>query len=358
MTKLIKVSKQLALLLLVLAIVGVPIAVLNQNAFYRISASILSPKHHIFQMESSKRIAVEIQPNVEGIEWLGLRWSENGKQIEIYNSRSQIYATKLLAVQSENGAIVGAAQTFERGKIPGLITTLPFASNEETLWGACSRQNMFFSGEEITFGQWEPHLWKNGQLAKSFQTIEDYPVSEPDAIGLAMEFASFSPDCRYFTKNFSGQQWLLDTLKDSFTPSINARQLLWPDFDYPHQSLRVNWSPSGEEFVFGDGIFGVETYNIEANRRSWVLESSFEGFNPDWSTSGKWISVVVEKYEQNTQFKVVVTSPNGKKISTLETCEYIETPAWSPVDDRIAFICERNEQKYLVIWDLSNVDGN
>ena len=31
---------------------------------------------------------------------------------------------------------------------------------------------------------------------------------------------------------------------------------------------------------------------------------------------------------------------------------------WSPIDDRIAFICARNEQKYLVIWDLSNVDGN
>lgn len=358
MTKFIRILGRLFILLFVLACVSVPIVVLNQRAFYRTLAGVLSPKHHVFQLETSKRIAVEIQPNVEGIEWLGLRWSENGKQIEIYNSRSQIYATKLLTVKGEDGATVGATQTFESGKIPGLLTTLPFASNEETLWGACSSQNMFFSGKEITFGQWEPRLWKNCQLAKSFQTIEHYPASEPDAIGLAMEFSSFSPDCRYFTKNISGQQWLLDTLKNSFTPSIKARQLLWPDFDYPHQSLRVNWSPNGEEFVFGDGIFGVETYNISANRRNWVLEPSFEGFNPDWSASGKWISVVVQKYGQNTQFKVVVTSPNGNKISTLEICDYIETPAWSPIDDRIAFICYNDEHKNLIIWDLSNVDGN
>jgi len=171
-----------------------------------------------------------------------------------------------------------------------------------------------------------------------------------------MEFSNFSPDCRYFTKSISGQQWFLDAKKISFTPSINARRLILRDFDYPYQSLRVGWSPNGKEFVFGDGIFGVETYNIETNKRSWVLEPSFDGFSPDWSFSGKWISVVVKKYAQDTRFKVVITSPNGKRISTLETCDYIETPAWSPVDDQIAFICQRNEHKYLVIWDLSNVE--
>jgi hypothetical protein len=356
--KLKRIFGRLVVLLFGLALVGIPIVVLNQSALYRVLASTLSPKHHIFQVESSNRIAVQIQPNKEGIEWLGLRWSENGKQIEIYNSRSQIYATKLVTVNSENGTITGVTQTFERGKFPGLTTTLPFSPNEETLWGACLSQNIFFSGKEITYGQWEPRLWKNGQLVKSFQTIEDYPDSESAPIGLTIEFSKFSPGCRYFTKNFSGQQWLLDTLKNSFTPSIKARYLVWRDFDYPYQNLQANWSPSGKEFVFGDGIFGVETYNIETNRRKWVLEPSFEGFNPEWSNSGKWISVVVEKYGQNNQFKLVITSPNGNKVSTLETCDHMELPEWSPVDDRIGFICNDNEQKYLIIWDLSSVDGN
>lgn len=358
MTKIARIIGLLVLLFICLIVAGI-VLLPFQRGIYQTAASIFSPTHHEFQVQSSQRISIQIQPNSEGIEWLGVRWAENGKQIEIYNSRSQMYAGKLLNTDVESGTTVGDIKTFERGEIPGLTNNLPFALDDnEVLWGGCLQQNIFFTSKEISFGHWEPRLRKDGQLLKSFQTIEYYPSREPDPIGLVMEFSNFSPDCRYFTKSISGQQWLLDTSEISFTPSINARRLILPDFDYPYQNLGVGWSPNRKEFVFGDGIFGVETYNIETKKRSWVLEPSFDGFNPDWSISGKWISVVVENYAQNTQFKVMITSPNGNKISTLETCEYIETPAWSPINDQIAFICQRSEHKYLVIWDLSNADGN
>jgi len=357
MTKYVKILGLLAVISICLIFASI-LLLPFQSEIYQTVVAIFSPTHHTFQVQNSQRIEVQIQPNADGIEWLGLRWSENGKLIEVYDSRSQIYAENLLTINAENGVTDGVIKTFKQGGISGLTKTLPFTlDDKEILWGGCLSKNIFFTGEEITFGHWEPRLRKDGQLIKSFQPIEYYPGRDPDPIGLILEFSNFSPDCRYFTMNISGQLWILDTSENSFNPSISARQLLWPDFDYPHQSMEAGWSPSSNEFVFGDGIFGIETYNSETHKRSWVLEPSFKGFNPDWSNSGKWISVVV-KYSQNNQFKVIIISPTGNKISTLETCDYIETPAWSPVDDQIAFICSRDEQKYLVIWDLSHIDGN
>jgi hypothetical protein len=83
--------------------------------------NLIVPDPHIFQVDISRRTALQIYPNTEGIEWLGTKWTDDGKSIEIYNSRGQVYASKLMVIDPENAIYTNDIQTQEGGNILGLV---------------------------------------------------------------------------------------------------------------------------------------------------------------------------------------------------------------------------------------------
>jgi hypothetical protein len=125
----------------------------------------------------------------------------------------------------------------------------------------------------------------------------------------------------------------------------------------------ASWSPNSQEFAFGDATFGLEVYNVQSKQRSWLLSPGIAGGVIKWSKTGKWILAHSEK-------GLVIISPIGDKMGILdENCESMEDIAWSS-NDRIAFICKEynratcvdgkcpDERDYLIVWDLSTLDGN
>jgi hypothetical protein len=66
-----------------------------------------------------KRNAIRVYPNAEGIRWFGTRWTDDGMHIEIYNSRAQVYASKLMVINPDNPIYTNHIQTLEKGNIRG-----------------------------------------------------------------------------------------------------------------------------------------------------------------------------------------------------------------------------------------------
>jgi hypothetical protein len=144
-----------------------------------------------------------------------------------------------------------------------------------------------------------------------------------------------------------------------------------------HQHIQPSWAPNSHEFVFGDETFGLEKYDIQSGKRSWLLAPDIAGGAIKWSKTGKWI------LGYSNQGMSVISS-DGNKIDTLEGCENkkhpswsskdihtsTENPSWSPAEDKFAFICNQydqstctegkceQEESYLIIWDLSNLEDN
>ncbi len=339
--------------------------------FYKKWVTYVAPNPHIFQVENTRRVAIQVGPNTEGIEWFGTRWLDNGKQVEIYNSRAQVYTTKLLMIDPKDGANFDKIKTIESGEFPGLLNALPVSlEDREYLWAGCQNENLLFTAKFIENNIWQVRLWEDSQLIKTFQPMEFHfglyqSGFREDPVGLVIEYSHFSPDCRYAIISFDNDIWLLDTLQKSFVPIFTARHLITDDLLRGYsQSTWPSWAPNSREFVFGDGTFGLEKYNVLSKKRSWLLAPDIAGVQPEWSKTGKWILA-------RSEIGLVIISPTSDKIGTLEeNCESIEDIAWSPVDDKIAFICKNydrnscvegkcpNERDYLVIWDLSNLDSN
>ena len=143
-----------------------------------------------------------------------------------------------------------------------------------------------------------------------------------------------------------------------------------------HEFVWPSWAPNSHEFVFGYGEFGVEKYDVQSEKRRWLLAPGF-GSVAEWSKTGKWI---LGGFNQSMS----LISADGHNIGTLAGCENIqhpswspedihtstEDPSWSPTDDKVAFICKQydqstckegkceKEESFLVIWDLSKLDSN
>lgn len=387
MKRLKKIVLVLTVVILALCLSGVLFVVFGR-AIYKWQKSLIVPEPNIFQVDISRRTAIRVYPNTEGIEWLGTTWTDDGKRIEILNSRGQIYASKLMAIDPENGVYTNNIQTVEEGNILGLVDELPFTLEErESLWAGCQNENLFFTAKHLDnkYGFWEPRLWKGDQLIKAFQPEEFhfdlYQSGFNDSpVGWIVEYSYFSPDCRYDIINFGKDVWLLDTKEKSFLRIFTARQIkdnLNDILEGNHQLILPSWAPNSQEFVFGDVTYGLEKYNIQSKKRSWLLAPGIAGGAIKWSITGNWILVY-----SNEGMRVI--SPDGNNIGVLEGCEniehpswssnaihtYTESPAWSPIEDKLAFICNQydqstctdgkceKEESFLIIWDLSNLDRN
>lgn len=346
-----------------------------QRAIYKWQVGLVISKPHIFQVDNSRRVAIQVYPNAKGIEWFGTRWTDNGKSIEVYASRAQVYANVLMSVDPENPSYSNDTQIFEGENILGITDELPFAlEDRESLWAGCQKENLFFTAKYLDnkYGFWETRLWKDGQLIKTFQPIKFhfdlYQSGFNDSpIGWTMEYSHFSPDCRYAIISFSKDVWLLDTVDNTFSIIFTARQFidLHDIVEGNHQFIWPSWAPNSQDFVFGDATFGLEKYNVQSKKRSWLLAPGIAGgVNGviEWSKTGKWVLADSGK-------GLVIISSAGNRMGILnEGCESMENIAWSS-NDKIAFICKDynkatcvggkcpDERDYLVIWDLSNLDS-
>jgi hypothetical protein len=321
--------------------------------------------YHVFEVDISRRTAIQVYPNAEGILWFGTQWTEDGKYVEIYDS-DQVNAKKLLVIDPSNGVYPNKVQTFASGNILGVVNQLPFAlEDREVLWAGCPNANVFFIGKHIEEHTWETRLWQGSQLIKTFQPMEfRFGLYESgfndDPVGMIIEDSHFSPDCRYTTIRFGRDVWLLDTVEKSFFHVFTARQFLDEQFGGYFQYVSPSWAPNSHEFVFGDGTFGLEKYDVQLKTRSWLLAPGIAGGVTQWSKTGRWILASAGKGS-------AIISPAGDRIGMIaEDCDYIFTRAWSPVNDKIAIICHNsdtpcvegkcpNERDYLVIWDLTNL---
>jgi hypothetical protein len=316
----------------------------------------------ILQVDNSRRTVIQVYPNAEGTEWLGTKWTDDGKYIQIYNSRGQVYANKLMMIDPENARDINNAQKLEKNNILGLVNALPFTlENREALWAGCQNENLFFTAKYLDNkdGSWETRLWKGSQLIKTFQPIRfDFGLYQSgfndDPVGWIIEYSHFSPDCRYDIISYGKDVWLLDTVEKSFSRIFTVWQSIWP-----------SWAPNSQEFVFTDNR-GLQKYNVQSKKQSWLPSIASDVIY--WSKTGKWI----------LGYSEVISSDGSKKGVLEDYCANIgdpsgpakdidfsdETPSWSPTDDKFAFICDlydRSTQKresFLIIWDLSNLDGN
>jgi hypothetical protein len=372
-----KIAPLSMLVILGLCLFGILFVVFDR-AIYTWWVSLVVPKPHIFQVDISRRTAIQVYPNAEGIEWFGTTWTDDGKYIEINNSRGQVYASKLMVIDPENVVYPNKIQTLEKGNILGLVNELPFKlESREALWAGCEKENFFFTAKYLDNknGFWETRLWKGSQLIKTFQPIAFFfgmyqSGFNDDPVGWTIEYSHFSPDCRYDIISFGKDVWLLDTVEKSFLRIFEARQFkdnLNDILEGHYQFIWPSWAPNSHEFVFGDYEYGLEKYDIASKQRSWIVAPGITGGIPTWSKTGKWILG-----------DSVVISADGSNIGTLEGCETIENPSWSsnkidtstenpswsPTDDKFAFTCSKYDQStqkreiFLIIWDLSNLDGN
>jgi hypothetical protein len=384
-----KIIPASTLVIFSICLLGILFAVFERN-IYKWWGKLVVHKPHIFQVDSSRRTVIQVNPNSEGIDWLGTTWTDDGKYIKITNSRGQVYASKLMVIDPQKAVYAHDIQTLESGNILGLINELPFTLEyRESLWAGCQKENLFFTAKYLDSkpGFWEARLWKGSQLIKTFPPVEiRFGIYQSgfrdEPIGWTIEYSNFSPDCRYFTINSSNTTWILDTVNRSFTPlMVNKRQLIseriFSLLDVScNQCVWPIWSPNSHEFVFNSGN-GIEKYDILSNKRSWLVAPYSNTGAGEWSKTGKWIL-------GSSSEKMSVISSDGYKIGTLEGCEniehpswsskdihtYLENPSWSPTDDKFAFICNQydqstctdgkceKEERFLIIWDLSNLDSN
>ena len=346
------------------------------------------PKLNIFQVDLSRRTILKVYPNNEDVYWLGTKWTDDGKYIEVYESRNQVYANYIMAIDLENPIYNHEIQYAENGNIFGLINTLPFTlEDRESLLAACQNKNIFLTAKYADNNLWETRLWKDKQLLKTFQPIEIqidvyHPYFSNAPVGVAVEFSNFSPDCRYFTIDTYEKTWILDTVNQSFSPlPMNRTQLLFERmFSLISSScpncIKPVWSPNSHEFVFINNK-GIEKYDIDSNKRSWLIAPENIAGVGKWSKTGNWILGFLNQSDS-------VISSDGNNIGILQGCEdikhpswsskeigtYNESASWSPTEDKIAFICSqygmgtcddedcKEKESFLIIWDLSNLEDH
>jgi Tol biopolymer transport system component len=121
--------------------------------------------------------------------------------------------------------------------------------------------------------------------------------------------------------------------------------------DWWVQSVRPDWSPDGKRLVFGDDLYGLEVYDLQATTRTRLASVEHSGRFPIWSPSGKWIAAHTSI---NLFSSIVVLSDNGRFFTFGKKCDYVFAYEWSPVKDQLAFTCNGfpPDQDELWIWDF------
>ncbi len=327
----------------------------------------------IIKINPSKRTAVQLQPNDDNINWLGIRYSNNGQAIDIYDHYDQSEAEHMERINLGELTNYEEKYSFPKGHLPGIITDLPFhMDNTEYLWAGCEKESIFITFKLVGGNSAKYFLWKGNQLIGTFGPIKYYADIYhlhyyQSHIAKIVEDSEFSPNCQYILITSGKRVLLLDTKEKIITTfpmtisqhidEINnyiSELLLLTDNQTNYDST---WSPDSKEVIFGTWNSGYQKYNIETKQREWVIKPIDEtGTTLKWSNGGKWIS-----FRTHHTMNILSTD---KQYATLEYCDNIQVSTWSPIKEELAFICIQFDQCIendcektivsLVFWDLSN----
>ncbi|MHC4558264.1 MAG: hypothetical protein ACYS80_13275 [Planctomycetota bacterium] len=227
------------------------------------------------------------------------------------------------------------------------------------------------SGEPITVGR----VLSNGLIA---YTLRDYT-------GRLQIFAAYADGSNKRQLTFVGDNgrpdWSPDGTKIVFTARRGKRIFVAVmDADGSNQTLLTegggpDWSPDGRQIAFSRGgqIWVVAP---EGSNPTQITTSPTLKAGPSWSPNGKQMVFILitnrdpehPKPEigimnsDGTQERILTTEDrvnirvekNGA-VTVLETAHAANAPAWSPVDNRVAF-WSGIERRYGQVW-VMNVDG-
>lgn len=235
-------------------------------------------------------------------------------------------------------------------------------NGKNKLIAQCLEQSLVVRGGSVRKGAYEIALWKEERVIASF--LFSSPQWKDDE-GTPDSYAAFFPNCEYFylflygdfgPETFAAKElWLLDIGNKSFKLAFTGRkEESYAIVDVPVQYVDPSWSPSNQEFVFGDSRFGLEVYNVATGTRRFIAGPSSNLDNAQWSPTRPWIAAI--KYGESgfTDSRgddfLVVISPDGKKVALSPGCSLIDDFSWSPNGKQLAYTCEDFSEKTNSLW--------
>lgn len=327
---------------------------------YRIGVMISSPVSYQFFFPTQRKFA-EIPPG----DYNYLRWSDDGAIIHLYRSNStpenQNLPHSILNIDVNTGKIINISEgnSENSSNLTYDLRNGIRVKKGEIYLEKCLHGDVSISEKNIDGDNHKLDLYQGDILTATFIFAPATPGYIPGHRGF--HFTAFSPKCEYVALALDGwmgyeeeareELWLLDVKSKTLKPVVFGRWPMIRTWDYPVQSLNLDWSPDGKRLVFGDDLFGLEVYNLDTTTRTRLASLGHSGYFPEWSPSGKWIAA---KNIYNLFSSFVVISDNGRFFTFGKKCDYVFAYEWSPIKDQLAFICpgESLKKDELWIWDF------
>jgi TolB protein len=119
------------------------------------------------------------------------------------------------------------------------------------------------------------------------------------------------------------------------------------------------WSPDGSRIVYRDSRRGINhddeifVMNADGSDPRNLTDDPGNDWGPDWSPDGR--TIVFNSDRDGFPMGGFLVHPDGSGLRRIETDAYVEYPAWSPDDERIAFMGGDSPSEY-EIWTVG-IDG-
>jgi hypothetical protein len=326
------------------------------HVLYTIWVSLISPKPRIINSEDPIFV-LDLPNDVWPIH--EIEWNDNDSELLVYYSEEySSEVSHMFHIDYDHGEITDISKVIKSDPFIEIDEDTYFESRN--FYTICPNGNYGIHGYIREDKKWKIEVLYNNEplfdkviIAKhwSEDTMDPrvYPVFSPGcdlALIVFHGWAGYEYDGR-------GEIYLLDIKSETIEHVLDGRKDYAQGWDDPVQSIGPSWSPTGDEFVFGDRSFGLEIFNLEEEDRRWLLGPYTVGYVPTWSNTGNWIVT----YFQN---KIIAVTPDGKyktehKIGGFQND--ITDISWSVENEKIAIRCfdYGTKVRSLWIWDLPSV---